>query len=186
MKNKLVVDTKLSLIDYFNIVDELVLEYFDLEGNYQPHMGYTNAIRIFYNNCVSDSNLEGVVSHNFTNITDVDTIANDSGIMSAFEEALFEQKAGFTFANAFNAALDIVEYKKSSVANIADRIEALFGDIAEKLKGVISREDLDKIGEVVALYGNSGINADAVMEAYGKSEKFARDAEENGKQTEGV
>ena len=45
MKYNVEVDTRLSLSDYFNVVDDLVLSYFDVDGKYQPQMGFINSIK---------------------------------------------------------------------------------------------------------------------------------------------
>lgn len=45
MRNNMVVHKSLNLSDYFNVVDDIALSYFDVDGQYQPHMGFINSIK---------------------------------------------------------------------------------------------------------------------------------------------
>ena len=47
-----------EIVDFATMVDSIVAEYFDAEGNYTPHIGMLNAMRVFYNECVTESKFD--------------------------------------------------------------------------------------------------------------------------------
>ena len=176
MRNNLVVNTSLNLSDYFNVVDDIALSYFDVDGKYQPHMGFINSIKVFYNYCVEHSNLDGVVEHDFTDLREIESIIQDKGIMGEYYKAIEEPSFNcIDFSRAYHDALDIVEYKKSSMGGIADQINGLVDKLLTQFAQVFNREDLDKISEITKHFAEYGVDADAVIKAYGKSEKFNND-----------
>ena len=61
-ETKFSVKTELNVIDYVSMVNAIVSEYFDEDGTYTPHIGKMNAMRLFYNNCVTDSKYD--IEHN--------------------------------------------------------------------------------------------------------------------------
>ena len=177
MKYNVEVDTRLSLSDYFNVVDDLVLSYFDVDGKYQPQMGFINSIKVFYNYCVKHSSLDGIVEHDFSNLVDVEIIMEHDEIMREYFKAttLDYEPSYVDFARAYQDALDIVEHKKTSVGNLAEQLGTALEKIVARINEVVNREDLDKMAEISKYFAEHGVDADAIMKAYGKSEKFNGD-----------
>ena len=79
------------------------------------------------------------------------------------------------FARAYRDALDIVEHKKSSVGNLTEQFGAALEKIVTRINEVVNREDLDKMVKISKYFAEYGVDADAIMKAYGKSEKFNGD-----------
>ena len=78
---KLVIDTKLDVATYLFLVDNIALEYFAENGTYQPHIGYLNTIRLFYNTCVKQSQYDNSIPHDFVDMSAVNVLANDDEFM---------------------------------------------------------------------------------------------------------
>lgn len=49
MENTMVIKKDFSVIDYVSLVNGIADEFFDVNGEYQPHLGRLNVMRLFYN-----------------------------------------------------------------------------------------------------------------------------------------
>lgn len=169
---KMIVNTKLKMIDYFVIVNEIALEFFDEEGEYQPQIGMFNAMRLFYNNCVIQSKFD--IPHNITDAMDMEPLINDEEFIMAFNNAIVSDysKINIDFANAYKNALDIVETKKKSFERIIDSAKNIITSILDIINPILSDEHIDKVSEIAQDISNGKISAEAVIDAYGKSKRF--------------
>lgn len=169
---KMVVNTNLKMVDYLVMVNEIVLEYFNEEGEYQPQIGTLNAMRLFYNNCVVESKFD--ISHDIVDAMDMEPIVNDDEFIAAFNDAIIGDCPGICmdFANAYKDALDIVETKKTSIERAVNSVKNMITSILDVINPLLSDEHIDKVSEIARDVSNGKISAEAVIDAYGKSKRF--------------
>ena len=171
-KQKMVVNTELNMIDYIVLVNEMVLEYFNDDGEYQPHIGMLNVMRLFYNSCVVESKFDN--PHDIVDAMDMEIIVEDDDFLNAFNDALVGNVPGvrFDFANAYKDAMDIVENKKHSIERAVDSIKKLLSSILDVVNPLLTDEHMSMVSEIAKNVGNGNISAEAIVDAYGKSKRF--------------
>lgn len=157
------VNTKLGLYEYVAAVQEIANEYFDEEGNYRPHYGILNAMRVFYNMCIRVSRFDGALPHDFVDLSQVEQFATDSEFIDEFNAALIADRIDLSFANAYRDAQEIVEYRKHSVGNIIDILKIQFNKLLAEIGAV-------DVNELVTTVKNGDV--DKLIEKYGESERF--------------
>lgn len=157
------VNTKLNLYEYVAAVQEIANEYFDEEGNYRPHYGILNAMRVFYNMCVRISKFDGVLPHDFVDLSQVEQLAADDEFIDEFNAALIADRIDTSFANAYRDAQEIVEYRKHSVGNIIDILKVQFNKLLAEIGAV-------DVNELVTTVKNGDV--DKLISKYGESERF--------------
>lgn len=169
---KMKVNTSLGMVEYLTMVNEIVLEYFDEDGNYQPQIGILNAMRLFYNECVIESKFE--LPHDITDAMDMEIMVTDDEFVSEFNNAIIGDIPGirFDFANAYKDAMDIVETKKSSIERAVDSVKKMIFSVLDVINPLLSDEHIDKVAEIAHDVANGKISAEAVVDAYGKSNRF--------------
>lgn len=173
MNNKqIVVNTKLEMFQYLQIVNDIALEFFNIDGNYQPHIGVLNAMRIFYDYCVKESKYDEKYGHDMFDVTDMEEIIKDDDFIFAFNEALKVDSVGFDFGNAYAQALDIVEYKKTSFENIVDIIYKAITNFVESFHSMVEEDEVNKIVDIANKMSKNEINSDTIVEAYTHSKRF--------------
>ena len=166
------VETNLSLVDFVAVTEALADGYFDDDGAYAPHMGLINAMRVFYNVCVTESKFDNTIPHDFVDIMRVDDLAKDDEFYAAFKDAclLGAYDERFTFATAYEKANDIVEKRcKSVLYSIGPALEI----IAESLSNALSGMNIKEFNDVLDKMRESGIDAKAIWDAYTESTAFA-------------
>lgn len=175
MENKmnLVVDTKLGVLAYVSMVDDIVTEYFSADGEYQPHIGFLNTIRLFYNACVKQSKFDDLIPHNFIDVMLIDKLAEDHEFMDAYRIAVEGGCYGqMNFSNAFADAMDIVEHRKSSLTSIVDSLKNALSDVVDIISPALSKENLEAVSRIAKDIGNGKVTAQAIVEEYAKSQRF--------------
>lgn len=173
MENKIIYDTSLGLVDYFAMVEEIVSEYFNEEGNYQPHVGRLNAMRLFYNHCVKDGKFEGEIAHDIVDALDMEPLVKDVDFVMAFTEATSNIKANeLSFGNAYNDSLAIVKVKKSAFERIADGFLKSLSSLVDKAAPFLNEDVLAKVSDIAKDIGNGKISAQSIVDAYANSERL--------------
>ena len=124
-KQKIVVNTELSMIDYLVMVNDMVLEYFNEDGEYQPHIGMLNVMRLFYNHCVIESKFD--TPHDIIDAMDMEIIVEDDDFLNAFNDAIIP---------------------------------------------LLTDEHIDKVSEIARDVASGKLSAEAIVDAYGKSNRF--------------
>lgn len=81
------VKTELGIIGYVSMVDEIVLEYFNADGEYQPHIGMLNAMRLFYNECVKESKFDEQLAHDNIDAMEMEALVADQEFIEAYNRA---------------------------------------------------------------------------------------------------
>ena len=169
---KMKVNTSLGMVEYLTMVNEIDLDYFDEDGNYQPQIGILNTMRLFYNECVIESKFE--LPHDITDAMDMEIMVTDDEFVSEFNNAIIGDIPGirFDFANAYKDAMDIVETKKSSIERAVDSVKKMIISVLDVINPLLSDEHIDKVAEIAHDVANGKISAEAVVDAYGKSNRF--------------
>lgn len=181
-KQKIIINTELSMIDYLVMVNNMVLEYFNDDGEYQPHIGMLNVMRLFYNSCVVESKFDN--PHDIVDAMDMEVIVEDDDFLNAFNDALVGNVPGvrFDFANAYKDAMDIVENKKHSIERAVDSIKKLLSSILDVVNPLLTDEHMSMVSEIAKNVGNGNISAEAIVDAYGKSDRFKQVANKRRKE----
>jgi hypothetical protein len=76
------------------------------------------------------------------------------------------------FANAYRDALEIVETKKNSIERAFVSIKKSISAILDTINPLLSDDHIDKVSEIARDVANGKISAEAVVDAYGKSNRF--------------
>ena len=114
MNTSFKVNTAFSALDYVVLVDQIAAQHFD-NGEYAPHLGLLNTMKIFYDNCVTESPLDAEIrnaENEISNLAAVTTLASNSDFIEAFNTALVTDCRKFDFANAYADAMKIVDNQK--------------------------------------------------------------------------
>lgn len=173
MENKkMVVDTNLGIVDFLQVVNDIALEYFDVDGVYQPHIGMLNAMRVFYNICVKESQFDDEYGHDIFDAFDMENIMKDEDFILEFNRAINPSYVKLDFANAYIRALEIVENKKTSLGAAIDAIRNLIFRLMDYADGIFKDENLDKIADIAEKISAGKINAGTLVEAYTQSQRF--------------
>lgn len=171
----LVIETKFSIVEYTIMVESIVDGFFGIDGEYQPHIGMANAMRLFYNSCVKHSKFDDEIPHNFTDIMLVDKLAEDDELMTAFNDALDDCRPfRFSFGNAFYNANDMIQTKKDSFANTIEMIKNALLSAIESIKNVMTQENIDAATQIAEEISSGKIDFGKIMEAYAGSPEFKR------------
>ena len=171
MRSKIKVNTKLDIIEYITIVDSIVAEYFNEYGDYTPHYGRLNSMRVFYNTCVLSDIAN--VPHDVTDALQMKDLVADADFVAAFDEAI-ENYTGsaFNFTNAYNDAMSIVEAKKTSADKVVGVIKAIVTDLVNAIAETISGDNLEKFNEIAKEISKGKMSEQAIVNAFGNSEIF--------------
>ena len=155
----IVIDVKLSIVDFVSTVNDIVLEYFDADGAYTPHIGLLNAMRVFYNECVKESKFDGDIPHNVA----------DEQFIQCFNEALKTDEYSLTFATAYNEAMKIVEQKKTSVFGAVELIKKVIMQVVDNMNGALTPENIQKITALFSKMNGSNIDMGTLMKLFGQA-----------------
>lgn len=148
-----------DIINYTNIVDNIANEFFDESGEYTPHIGKLYAMSVFYNECVDDANKTKI-----DDILQVQPLLNNKKFITAFDRSTRKtSKIRLDFANAYNDALDIVNYRRTSFNNAVNIVKNAINDVVDKIKSSISNDDLSKMSDLVENISNANLNIDYIL-----------------------
>lgn len=165
------VDNNLDVVRYVLVVENIVDNYFD-KGNYRPHIGELNAMRLFWNECVKKSPWDNL-GHDIVNIFELADVLREQEFIDAFTEALKHSNHGYeyTFGNAYWTAMDIVDNKKSSVGSIIDCLVDGVQRIIDVITPGFENINIDKMKELADKVKDADFASD-VVDAYAKSNRI--------------
>ena len=174
MDKPMVVNTNLGIIDYVSVVNELALEYFNEDGEYQPQIGILNEMRVFYNVCVKESKFDDTVSHDIVDALELETLVSDEEFIDAFNKALIGEhdRVALDFANAHENAMSIVENRKTSIWGLGNSIKKILNDVIEKIAPVFSEDNIKNIEQIAKDIAAGNLTAEAIVDAYSKSQRL--------------
>lgn len=168
----MVIKKDFSVVDYVSLVNGIVGEFFDSEtGDYQPHIGRLNVMRLFYNECVVESKFD--LPHDFEDALMMDVLVEDEEFINEFNEAIKGYgKVRLDFANAYAEAMEIVNTKKDSFNSMTNTLKTVINSVMEKMSPILSGDAIQKFTEIADNIAKGNIGADAFVEAYGKSQRI--------------
>lgn len=171
MENTMVIKKNLSVVDYVALVNGIVSEFFDADGDYVPHIGRLNAMRLFYNECVIESKFD--LSHDFQDALEMDILVEDEEFINTFNEAIKgDGMIRLDFANAYAEAMEIVNTNKDAFNNMVNTFEIMINSALEKMSPILSGDAIAKFTEIADNISKGNISAEAFVEAYGKSQRI--------------
>ncbi len=172
MDKKMVVNTQLGILKYSEIVNEIANGYFDANGDYQPHFGLFNTMKVFYNECVKESRFDDEFTHDVIDPYDVEKIFTDTEFVETFNKAIVIECVCFDFANAFRDALDIVNTNKASINSAVRKLEKLIDGVVSTISNTITPENLEVVKKLGELLESGDFTVDKFIESYGDSKMF--------------
>lgn len=178
MKDKvLIIDTKLTLIDYISLIDALVDGYFDVDGNYQPHIGMANAMRLFYNLCVKKSIFDNTIPHDFSDIILVEKLASCDEFILQFNNAISLGSIcciDFTFGYAYNQAMEIVQVRNDPMYKMSNDINVFLNSLLSLISNVMTQENIDITRDLANDIKSGKLDFSKIMMAYANSPEFEK------------
>lgn len=173
-------NNKLNLVDYLQVVNEITNEFFDANTyEYTPQIGEMFAICAYFNHCVELEEEDEIKTHPIVDIMDMEQLYdNDEFMKHYYEEIWNENNYKLTFGNAYDKAIDIVEYKKSDANAFATAIASGMGAILKSFKDSFSDDEIKRFTEIAEQVTNGKLSGEAIVEAYGNSDRFKEKTEE--------
>lgn len=178
---------KLNLIEYIQVVNEIVQDYFDpVTYEYTPHIGELHAVSVYYNHCVELEKGDSMPAQPITDIKDMQRLLDDEEFMVNYVEATLYSGGLATFSDAYDKAMDIVEYKKSDANSFALAISTGMGAVIDSLRGVLENVDVDKFAQIAKEISSGKISNEAIAEAYSNSDRFKSNTESINETTDKI
>lgn len=166
----MVVNSKLSIARYQNVVDDIVEGYFNASGEYRPDLGRICEMMIFVRECVQDENID--VEN--IGIEEMDTLLARKDLYQAFNNCDYTDDY-LSFGSARQDALEIVDHKKSIdgfLESVADKLINAAISYLDKNGAMIEGLDLNAISEIYKAVSKNKDVATSIVDAYGKSDRF--------------
>lgn len=138
------VNTKLDFLTYVKVVNDIVAEFFNDEGEYCPHIGRAYVMQLFYKLCVISEELNEKIE-NIDDVNAVNILASHRDFLNAFNYRLSPSGYGFDFANAYNDAMEIVEDRKNSISRITKVLENAVSNVMEQIEPAMKEDVLAAI-----------------------------------------
>lgn len=171
MESTMVIKKNLSVIEYVSLVNAIAGGFFDEDGEYQPHIGRLNAMRLFYNECVTESKFD--LPHDFNDALMMDVLIEDDEFIKTFNDAVIgDGMIRLNFANAYAEANKIVNTKKDPFNSLANTIKIVTNGVIEKVDSILSEDTVAKFEKIADNISNGNLSAEAFVDAYGKSQRI--------------
>lgn len=179
MKNNMIVNTKMDVMTYIQTVNNLASEYFYSNGEFAPHVGMINAMKMFYDTCVTSDSLATRITDGMDEISIVNVLAADEDFIYEFNRALFADHHCLDFANAYRDAMDIVETRKSSFCSVTDIVKNMLDEIVKKITPALSEENFKALTVIANNIAAGKPTAQSFVEAFSKSQRFKEIVNQN-------
>lgn len=175
MSKNFEVNTKMDFMTYIQTVDKIVSEYFDINGEYCPHIGRAYVMQLFYKQCVNSEELEAKIGDNMNEIEMITILSTNEKFMDRFNKALSPIcDYALDFTNAYNDAMEIVEDRKSSAGRIVDMLKSVLDDLIGETALVMTEDNLAAIRAIAENLTGGKSTAEAIVENYAKSDAFKK------------
>jgi len=163
-------EKKFTPLEWSVLVASIAEGYFD-DGEYTPHFGILNVMRLFFNECVEKvGNKKAVKSES---LDDIERFVNDPDFIAEFNKVIFYDDDKFiidmTFEYAYQTAMGIVAQRTTSWGELTNILIDVIKKVAAYAKDLASEENIQLLQELSKKLSDGGITADAIVEAYGKS-----------------
>lgn len=167
--NTMVIDTNLSIVGFVSAVNDIALEYFDTNGEYTPHIGLLNAMRVFYNECVKESKFDADIPHNVVDALEMESIVADKQFIHCFNESLKTNEYSLTFATAYGEAMKIVEQKKTSVFGAVELIKKVIMQVVDNMNSALTPENIEKITSLFGKMNGANLDMGTIVKLFGQA-----------------
>lgn len=169
MEKNFVVKRTLDAVNYVMLVNDIASQHFYSSGEYVPHVGLLNSMRLFYNYCVVESKFDEKISHNSDSLDDIILLASDDDFIAEFNNALKATDRRLDFANAYLDAQDIVNTRKSSLHYAVELLGNALNAVVDRIAPSLTQENIDNIAKIANEIASGKPSAEALVEAYTKS-----------------
>ena len=111
---------------------------------------------------------------------DMQQLYDNAEFMKHYNEAIldYDGHISLLFGCAYDQAKDIVEYKKSDANAFATAISSGMGAILKSFRDTFSDEDMAKFTDIAKQITEGKLSSEAIVEAYGNSDRFKEKTEE--------
>lgn len=150
MEKTMVFDTNMTMGDFVRATEDIASHFFDENGNYVPHIGHMNAMRVFYNFCVKESEYDELIGTTVDDILDMKPIITDNDFLREFNTAIglceyFTYSFKLDFHNAYACAIDMVDTKKGSAEQMVHIVLSGLNAFMQQIGSYFNEENLDKL-----------------------------------------
>lgn len=188
-------NNRLSITDYVNVVEELASNYFNsATGEATPHIGNLYSVYVYFKYCVEPE--EGdIVTQDTINITDeegkqsidlneLQKLFDDKKFMTNYRNAIdiyyteYDGLFRLDFAHAFVDANEYAQNKANSAHAVSAAISNSIAGIMKAFRESFSDETINGLTELAKDIKDGKLSEEAIVEAYGNSERFAKKTQE--------
>ena len=187
-------NSKLSIADYVGVVEELASNYFNsVTGEATPHIGNIYSVYVYFKYCV-ESEEGDTVTQDTINIVDeegnpsidlneLQKLFDDEKFMARYQNDIdvycrSEEVFRLDFAHAFADANEYAQNKANSVHAVSAAISNSIAGIMKAFRESFSDETINGLTELAKDIKDGKLSEEAIVEAYGNSERFAKKTQE--------
>lgn len=174
-------NNKLELVEYLELVSKIAEQFFDEETNeYTPQVGEIYAVCEYFNHCVELEDSDEIKTHPINDITEIQQLLDNEEFVENYTKAIWSSNSivSLQFGNAYDAAKDIVEYKKNDANQFATAIVVGLEAVLKSFKESFSEEDVAKIAEIAKEISSGKLSNESIVKAYENSERFKENTAE--------
>lgn len=187
-------NSKLSITDYVGVVEELASNYFNIAtGEATPHIGNIYSVYVYFKYCV-ESEEGDTVTQDTINIIDeegnpsidlneLQKLFDDEKFMARYQKDIdvycrSEEVFRLDFAHAFVDANEYAKNKANSAHAVSAAISNSIAGIMKAFRESFSDETINGLTELAKDIKDGKLSEEAIVEAYGNSERFAKKTQE--------
>ena len=175
------VNLKFNMLEYLVVVQAIADGYFTAPEEdedeetfvpqYVPHYGRLNAMRIFYNACVTESKYDKEIKHDIgEDFSPLDKLMEDEEFCHAFGSALTSYDYnGLVFGNAYADAMKIVEQRLNTAYSAVAYMQKIVKKAKDLFGNLFDEENLGFVQALAEELKNGNISNEGIVEAFGKS-----------------
>ena len=154
----------LDILEFIILVNSISAEYFNEHDEYTPHIGMLNAMRLFWNEYVEESDSE--LQHDIVEAEDLKPLVENEDFINAYNKAIsYAGENKLDFANAYYNAMLIVENKKGSIDRLLDSVKSMIVDLFNKVAPMFTDENLDRIEKIGKDIASGKLSNQAIADA---------------------
>lgn len=174
-------NNKLNLIEYFQVIDEIVDQHFNMETyEYAPQFGELFAVCAYFNHCVELEESDSFEIHPIEDMMDMADLLEDKDFMEHFQNEVDGYdaiKTSLTFGHAYDKAIEIVEYKKNDANAFATAISSGMDAILKSFRDSFSDDEIERFTNIAQQVVDGKLSNEAIVDAYEKSDRFKENTE---------
>ena len=187
-------NSKLSIADYVGVVEELASNYFNsVTGEATPHIGNIYSVYVYFKYCVESEDGD-TVTQDTINIVDeegnpsidlneLQKLFDDEKFMARYQKDIdvycrSEEVFRLDFAHAFADANEYAQNKANSAHAVSAAISNSIAGIMKAFRESFSDETINGLTELAKDIKDGKLSEEAIVEAYGNSERFAKKTQE--------